>query len=1630
MLYPKITEAILSRFQEKNKVSTLLKLTFILLISLGSLSEINAQCTPTFTGAACIGTPVQFFHNSTGATNVSWEFKQGATTIGTSNTENPSFSFTADGTYQACATLTTATGQACNSCIEVVVKPNPTVDVRLINSDTQCFAGNDFFFYDSSLPATGSRIVREDITFDDGGFLHFENQTYPFTFRKKFNDPAGGTYGYTVELEDENGCITKKYFPAQVTVRANLGLNLFIPSKEGCDSVLADLTNSSLIDLSEIDNFLWDFGDGTKNTTDWKPAPDHTYYSQGPNDGWWDVKLIVVSKDGCRDSVVAENAVRNLIVNPRIISNKDSSCITDTEFCFEIENYIITPQGIDTVNTIADMQGFLWNFGHDPNRFNNDALQVCHTYGIGPYELSFTYSHRICGNRTIYDTVLVVGPAASIEDPSNGIVIAEKERYQCVARDSIHFTNASKFYHNDLNMWNDDATFVQPNGHMGHQFDGTQTTLPFPTGNDRTNNNVVRLWDFGDQYAPRCTTDTRAGINVGKNCNFSRDSLPVHWYTPWDTIFQDSFYAKNRSFDQIKFNELTGKCYVETIDTNKIEEYREQFWKKIPRCFSAKLTLRDTVHPLANNMQCESSNSVDITLLKASAKNMRKSGVFCLGGANQLYGVNFHLDNTKPGCTSNWAEINFDANLDPTAWRRLHPASGQVQAGARPGGFPVTLPYTDYGPYGSLYSSMYTEDMIANKKDGCVKVGLVVGTGVSPNGMAPECMDTVYYEDFVCFPVLDADFEIISPDLRISTNQTPLKICKGDTLVLKLDDDNATNTDEVNELEWRFSTVTAGEDHNEVYNIKVNEKYYRYEVDPNNPNQLYNYLISTKSTLPVHNPGNTMRSDKIISSDTIVTAYITEWDTAVDFNPIWEIVNERLTEAGFDIFELTPVQIRKMFGESTCNLDTTGISKLLKSLEYIEPTSVTQAHYRHSTIAPLDSFYYKNKYTRTVNFVPTENGLFFATLMMNGGKDQCVRNSGKMVSVGFYSKMWYNDSIVCHSDLAGLKAKAQFNYYNVDPTIPMVLDTTDYWSHVDRKKGDPNTPNTLEDFVRWDWSKADDDKSNPATIFGSGKYGSTGYDTITLGGGTPQSLYYKEWGTYTLRLTTGDSTRAVQCRDTITKNLYVTDVKAGFDISQNRPQCTNIIEILDTSYMLDPCPTSLGRGCDSIVTYTIDFGDGKGVQQWPTKAFKKSRIANSYSRNGKFIITMTVETARGCRDTFRDTVDIPGPKPLFEPISTLDICVGDFVEIANRSIDPTSASQWIYNFGDGEYASLNYTESDGGRDTQYHVYTEAGTYNIFLQQFDSIPGTNKYCSAIYPDTSGGQQAMITVRVRGLDSAQLFVNNNPDSVVICPGTGVDFHTDANPIYTSHTFMFGDGDSVTTSDSFASHMYNNVGRYMVILNPIPDPLEPKACPMTDTVYVIVQDVIADFEIDTSRKPIFCFTNKSEGAVTYNWGYYHENDIVPNGDPFLVDDNNVTDMNERCNNYRDSIGGYWVCLEAINDIGCKDTVCKYILNNHREVIKIYNVFTPNKDSNGDGMNDNYVVEIEGHSDYDINILNRWGQSVFKSSNSTNHWNGTVNNDGADCPEGTYFYVIKYKFDGSDKEHLANGVITLIRE
>ena len=57
-----------------------------------------------------------------------------------------------------------------------------------------------------------------------------------------------------------------------------------------------------------------------------------------------------------------------------------------------------------------------------------------------------------------------------------------------------------------------------------------------------------------------------------------------------------------------------------------------------------------------------------------------------------------------------------------------------------------------------------------------------------------------------------------------------------------------------------------------------------------------------------------------------------------------------------------------------------------------------------------------------------------------------------------------------------------------------------------------------------------------------------------------------------------------------------------------------------------------------------------------------------------------------------------------------------------------------------------------------------------------------------------------------------------------------------------------------------------------------------------------------------------------------------------------------------------------------------------------KPYAIYAPNAFSpDGDGLNDFFKVSGQGIIDFEMEIFNRWGQMVFKSSNINEKWDGT---------------------------------------
>lgn len=177
--------------------------------------------------------------------------------------------------------------------------------------------------------------------------------------------------------------------------------------------------------------------------------------------------------------------------------------------------------------------------------------------------------------------------------------------------------------------------------------------------------------------------------------------------------------------------------------------------------------------------------------------------------------------------------------------------------------------------------------------------------------------------------------------------------------------------------------------------------------------------------------------------------------------------------------------------------------------------------------------------------------------------------------------------------------------------------------------------------------------------------------------------------------------------------------------------------------------------------------------------------------------------------------------------------------------------------------------------------------------------------------------------------------------------------------------------------------------------------------DTIF---RPLIVDFSMSptymTSNNTSFTnstnisFNNLSSGGTFSLWSF---------GD-------NQTDTLHGPNHNYESLGTYTIQLIESNAM-CSDSISKVISTD----FDIPNVFTPN----GDNTNDLFP-KIDFRYPSSVIIFNRWGKTIFESSDKNPLWDGT--NNGDDVPIGTYFYIIKYK-NTEEEEFLLKGYVTLIR-
>ncbi|MDR2064617.1 MAG: gliding motility-associated C-terminal domain-containing protein [Prevotellaceae bacterium] len=166
-----------------------------------------------------------------------------------------------------------------------------------------------------------------------------------------------------------------------------------------------------------------------------------------------------------------------------------------------------------------------------------------------------------------------------------------------------------------------------------------------------------------------------------------------------------------------------------------------------------------------------------------------------------------------------------------------------------------------------------------------------------------------------------------------------------------------------------------------------------------------------------------------------------------------------------------------------------------------------------------------------------------------------------------------------------------------------------------------------------------------------------------------------------------------------------------------------------------------------------------------------------------------------------------------------------------------------------------------------------------------------------------------------------------------------------------------------------------------------------------------------------------DNSRHANKYTWKGYG-NSYLEQTQNLLIWSQTTTDLNESVYpsvpHHTGNLDGYptgkykFQLVVENTSTGCKDsTLFGYVnvANSNLPYKSIPNAFTPN----GDGQNDIFKFikgqEPKSMRTIKIQIFDRAGHKVYSYSGSYEQWqgwNGKLNNDGAECTSGVYYYVV----------------------
>lgn len=244
--------------------------------------------------------------------------------------------------------------------------------------------------------------------------------------------------------------------------------------------------------------------------------------------------------------------------------------------------------------------------------------------------------------------------------------------------------------------------------------------------------------------------------------------------------------------------------------------------------------------------------------------------------------------------------------------------------------------------------------------------------------------------------------------------------------------------------------------------------------------------------------------------------------------------------------------------------------------------------------------------------------------------------------------------------------------------------------------------------------------------------------------------------------------------------------------------------------------------------------------------------------------------------------------------------------------------------------------------------------------------------------------------------------------ICPGESISFETlEQEDVVYAWSF----GDNTYSNERAVSHTYDKSGKYAVSLI------------VTSTIDHSVLSKSKDMFVDVLPAPNTNFEVKNltsevipsiqlispEDLSSYYWDF---------GDGSHSTEKSPVKSFKRK-------GYYNITLSSQNHEGCKSSTTKKVTIKDDYNLLAPNSFTPN----GDGINDFFVPEALKTMDvqFTMTIYSQNEGLIFETSNINQQWDGSNQQNGKNCTEGTYIWVVSLITSEGKSEQYKGAVLLL---